>query len=91
MRYVSNTLDISTRASNARSDSFTVITESLMVPLARFQTICVLAGGILLGYLAASDRLNPFPQARAASGPRDAERGAESPEAGGSSHDGQLL
>ncbi len=45
-----------------------------MVPLARFQTICVLAGGILLGYLAASDRLNPFPQARAASGPRDAVR-----------------
>ena len=51
-----------------------------MLRIARLQTICVLAVGILLGYLAASDRLNPSPHARAAPGPRDGARGTESAE-----------
>jgi arylsulfatase A-like enzyme len=37
----------------------------------RLQTAAVLAAGILLGYLSAADRLNPFPKAHAAPSPAD--------------------
>jgi arylsulfatase A-like enzyme len=56
-----------------------------MPRIARFQTMAVLAAGVLLGYLAATDRLNPFPQARAASGPRDEARGTGSAAPSGNS------
>ena len=36
-----------------------------MLRTARLQTVWVLAAGALLGYLAASDKLNPFPNAQA--------------------------
>ncbi len=46
----------------------------------RFQTLSVLAVGILLGYLAASDRISPSPHARAAPGPQDRVRTPKSAE-----------
>jgi arylsulfatase len=54
-----------------------------MLRIARLQTIFVLATGMLLGYLAASDRLIPSRLARAAPGPRDEVRGTDPAEDGG--------
>jgi hypothetical protein len=42
-----------------------------MLRSTRLQTLVVLATGALLGYLAASDKLNPFPSAHAAPRPAD--------------------
>jgi arylsulfatase A-like enzyme len=42
-----------------------------MIRNPRLQTAAVLAAGILLGYLSATDRFNPFPNAHAASLPAD--------------------
>jgi arylsulfatase A-like enzyme len=42
-----------------------------MIRNPRLQTTAVLAAGILLGYLSATDRLNPFPNAHAAPLPAD--------------------
>ena len=37
-----------------------------MLRIAQLKTLCVLAAGALMGFLAATDRLNPFPKAHAA-------------------------
>ncbi len=54
-----------------------------MIRRPRLETTAVLAGGILLGYLAASDRLNPFPNAQAAPWSVDGTRRAGLAEPGG--------
>ena len=48
-----------------------------MLRNAGFRTMMILAAGVLLGYLAASDKLNPFPNAHAAPRARDGVQIAE--------------
>jgi len=58
-----------------------------MLRTARLQTVLVLAAGALLGYLAASDKLNPFSNAQASpgagAGAGDAAQCAEPAQCGG--------